>query len=160
MWIGLLWLSAVKPLGVFGVRKLQRVSEKGKEMEPRLDRRGATRHIEREGRSYWLSFSTIMKLAPELLEAIVAEVHSPSALLQLRAANSDLNTLATPLAFRSICFINKDKSLERFKRIVNYDHEKFAQHIRQVIYQYEEADSSEYLKLLRHIKTYPCNPCR
>ncbi|KAI0249304.1 hypothetical protein BJV78DRAFT_1228592 [Lactifluus subvellereus] len=82
-------------------------------------------------------------LAPELLEAIVAEVRSPETLLQLRTASSYLNTLATPLAFRSICFINKDNSLERFKRIANYDRDKLAQHIREVIYQYEEADPSE-----------------
>jgi hypothetical protein len=83
-------------------------------------------------------------LAPELLEAIVAEVRSPETLLQLRTASSYLNTLATPLAFRSICFINKDKSLERFKRIANYDRDKLAQHIREVIYQYEEADPSSF----------------
>jgi len=80
----------------------------------------------------------------ELLGAIVAEVSSLSDLLNLRAANSTLNTFATPLAFQSVSFANGDKSIERFKRISNYP--KFAQHIRKVVYQYEEADPNEPLR--------------
>jgi len=78
---------------------------------------------------------------PELLGAVVAEVHSQSDLLQLRATNSTLNALATPLAFRSIQFRNTDKSLERFKRLAQYP--KTAELIREVVYQYEEAGSSK-----------------
>jgi hypothetical protein len=70
----------------------------------------------------------------------VAEVHSQSDLLRLRAANSTLNALATPLAFRSIQFANTDKSLERFIRLANYP--KFSGLIHEVVYQYEEADRS------------------
>lgn len=70
----------------------------------------------------------------------MAEVHSQSDLLRLRAANSTLNALATPLAFRSIQFANTDKSLERFIRLANYP--KFSGLIHEVVYQYEEADRS------------------
>jgi hypothetical protein len=77
---------------------------------------------------------------PELLGAIVAEVHSQPDLLRLRAANSTLNALATPRAFRAIQFANTDKSLERFKRLANYP--KFTGLIHEVVYQYVEADRS------------------
>jgi hypothetical protein len=99
--------------------------------------------VELESSTLSLSTTIIMKtLPPELLEGIVAEIPSPSILLQLRTCSSLFNILATPLAFRSIRFKNTDRSLERFKRVAMYD--KFAQHIRQVIYQYEEADLSTY----------------
>ncbi|KAH9956335.1 hypothetical protein BC827DRAFT_1232144 [Russula dissimulans] len=88
--------------------------------------------------------TTMTSIPPELLGAIVAEVRSPSELLNLRAVNSTLNAFATPLAFRSISFANGDKSIERFKRISNSP--KFAQHIREVVYQYEEADPNEPLR--------------
>jgi hypothetical protein len=78
---------------------------------------------------------------PELLGAVVAEVHSQPDLLRLRATNSTLNALTTPFVFRSIQFRNTDKSLERFKRLANYP--KTAKLIREVVYQYEEAGSSK-----------------
>ena len=81
-------------------------------------------------------------LPVELLEAVLGQVSSHSTLLQLRASNSLFYMLATPLAFRSICLINSDKSLNRFHRIT--DRQDLAQHIHQVIYQYEEADPSTY----------------
>jgi len=91
-------------------------------------------------------------IPPELLGAIVAEVTSLSDLLNLRTVNSTLNEFATPLAFRSVSFANGDKSIERFKRISNYP--KFAQHIRKVIYQYEEADPSTFVGSFNpHIQT-------
>ena len=83
----------------------------------------------------------VLYFSPELLGAVVAEVHSQSDLLQLRATNSTLNALATPLAFRSIQFRNTDKSLERFKRLAIYP--KTAELVREVVYQYEEADPSK-----------------
>jgi hypothetical protein len=79
-------------------------------------------------------------LPTELLGAIVEEVHSQSDLLHLRATNTTLNALATPLAFRSIQFSNTDKSLENFKCLTN--HPKIAPLIHEVVYQYKEADAS------------------
>ncbi|KAI0298371.1 hypothetical protein B0F90DRAFT_1926581 [Multifurca ochricompacta] len=80
-------------------------------------------------------------IPPELIAEIISEVHTPSDLLQLRLVNSMMNTLATPLAFQSIRVINKDRSVNRFRRIAA--HKKFAQLVHQVIYQYEEADPSD-----------------
>lgn len=82
----------------------------------------------------------MVSFPPELFGAILAEVDSPSDLLQLRSTNSTLNSLATPLAFRSIRFANRDKSIARFKRLTTYP--KIAELIREVVYQYEEADPS------------------
>jgi hypothetical protein len=90
-----------------------------------------------------LSTTTMaISFPPKLLGAVVAEVHSQSDLLQLRATNTTLNALATPLAFRSIQLANTDKSLERFKRLAKYP--KFAELIHKVVYQYEEADPSKW----------------
>jgi hypothetical protein len=77
---------------------------------------------------------------PELFAAIVAEVRSLPDLLHLRATNSALCTLATPLAFRSVNLANSDKSIARFKRLTTYS--KTSRLIREVVYQYEEADPS------------------
>jgi hypothetical protein len=79
-------------------------------------------------------------LPTELLGAIVAEVHSQPDLLRLRTTNTTLNALATPFAFQSIQFSNTDKSLENFKCLTN--HPKIAPLIREVVYQYKEADAS------------------
>jgi hypothetical protein len=83
----------------------------------------------------------MVSFSSKFLGAVLAEVHSQSDLLQLRATNSTLNALATPLAFRSIRFRNTDKSLERFKRLAQY--RKTAELIREVVYQYEEADAGK-----------------
>ncbi|KAH9997123.1 hypothetical protein BJV77DRAFT_107269 [Russula vinacea] len=74
---------------------------------------------------------------PELLGAIVAHVQSPSDLLQLRAANTTLNTFATPRAFRSVCLVNRDDKIRLFNQLAS---SRLAPHVREVIFQYMEAD--------------------
>ena len=74
---------------------------------------------------------------PELLGAIVEEVHSPSDLLHLRATNSTLNTLATPLAFNSVCLQNRNKSIENFKLLVK---SRLAPYVHEVVFQYTEQE--------------------
>jgi hypothetical protein len=103
-------------------------------------------------------FTTTMVVSfpPELLGAIVAEVHSQSDLLQLRATNSTLYAFATPLVFQSIQFENTDKSLARFKRLTNYP--KTSKFIHEVVYQYKKADRSTFRgAFYRHKVTYSCH---
>ena len=108
-----------------------------------------------EGCSSHLAFhahdhTPMVYLPSELLGAIVAEVHSQPDLLRFRTINKSLNAFATPFAFRSIQFSNTDKSLQNFKCLAN--HPKFAPLIREVVYQYKEADASTCERLFkRHI---------
>ncbi|KAI0267381.1 hypothetical protein BC834DRAFT_75508 [Gloeopeniophorella convolvens] len=77
----------------------------------------------------------------ELLGAIVAQIDRPSDLLCLRLTSSTLCSYATPLAFRSIRVVNKKESVERLLTLL--DHKALAQHVREIVYQYEEVASGE-----------------
>ena len=70
----------------------------------------------------------------------MAEVHSQPDLLRFRTINKTLNAFATPFAFQSIQFSNTDKSLQNFKCLTN--HPKIAPVIREVVYQFKEANAS------------------
>ena len=88
--------------------------------------------------------STIMvSLPPELLGAIVGEVHSLPALLRLRETNSTLNEFATPLAFRSIVLANRDKSIRKFTLIST---SRLSPFVREVVFQYMELDPSMFVQ--------------
>ena len=80
---------------------------------------------------------------PELLGEIVAYVQSPSDLLQLRAANTTLNTFATPRAFRSVCLVNRENSIRDFKLLASSE---LAHHVREIIFQYMEADPGAFVQ--------------
>jgi hypothetical protein len=82
-------------------------------------------------------------IPPELLGAIVAYVQSPSDLRQLRAANTTLNTFATPRAFRSICLVNRDNRIRDFKLLASSE---LAPHVREIIFQYMEADPGAFVQ--------------
>jgi hypothetical protein len=81
----------------------------------------------------------MVSFPPELLGAIVAEVHFLPDLLRLRETNSTLNEFATPLAFRSVVLANRDKSIQNF-RILSTS--RLAPFVREVIFQYMELDPS------------------
>lgn len=76
---------------------------------------------------------------PELLGAIVDEVHSIPDLLRLRETNTTLNEFATPLAFRSVVLANRDKSIRNFMLIAT---SRLARFVHEVIFQYMELDPS------------------
>ncbi|KAI0267377.1 hypothetical protein BC834DRAFT_842600 [Gloeopeniophorella convolvens] len=98
-----------------------------------------------------MALPQVPPLPVELFEAISAQVESPSDLLRLRLTNSALCALATPRAFRSIRVVNKSESVERLMRIL--EHNAFSRHVREVVYQYEEATSGElFLYGLRGIE--------
>lgn len=89
---------------------------------------------------------------PELLGAIVAHVQSPSDLLQLRAANTTLNTFATPRAFRSVCLVNRDDKIRLFNQLAS---SRLAPHVREVIFQYMEADPGTFVQhRLIHLSSF------
>jgi hypothetical protein len=79
----------------------------------------------------------MVSFPPELLGAIVAEVHSLPDLLRLRETNITLNEFATPLAFRSVVLANRDKSIQNFRLIST---SRLALFVREVIFQYMELD--------------------
>jgi len=84
--------------------------------------------------------TTMVSLPPELLGAIVAEVHSLPDLLRLRETNSTLNEFATPLAFRSVVLANRDKSIQNFRLLST---SRLALSVREVVFQYMELDPSK-----------------
>jgi hypothetical protein len=99
--------------------------------------------------------TTMVSFPPELFGAIVAEVRSPSDLLRLRATNSTLSAYATPLAFRSVCLANRDKSIQSFKLLVKSRLQPF---VREVVFQYMEQDPSTFVGD-RSIHLSRLNPC-
>jgi len=74
---------------------------------------------------------------PELLGAIVAEVHSLPDLLRLRETNTTLNEFATPLAFRSVVLANRDKSIQNFRLLST---SRLSPFVHEVVFQYMELD--------------------
>jgi len=80
---------------------------------------------------------------PELLGAIVAEVHSLPDLLRLRETNSTLNEFATPLVFRSVVLANRDKSIQNFRLLST---SRLAPFVREVVFQYMELDPSMFVQ--------------
>lgn len=81
-------------------------------------------------------------LPHELLGAVVAEVHSLPDLLRLRETNSTLNDFATPLAFRSVVFANRDKIIDNFRLIST---SRLAPLVREVVFKYMELDPSMFV---------------
>lgn len=79
----------------------------------------------------------MVSFPPELLGAIVAEVHSLPDLLRLRETNTTLNEFATPFAFRSVVLANRDKSIQNFSFL---SRSRLAPFVREVIFQYMELD--------------------
>lgn len=97
--------------------------------------------------------TTMVSFPPELLGAIVAEVHSLPDLLRLRETNSTLNEFATPLAFRSVVLANRDESIQNF-RILSTS--RLAPFVREVVFQYMELDPSMFVPPINQsIQTYP-----
>ena len=89
---------------------------------------------------------------PELLGAIVAEVHFTPVLLQLRATNKTLNALATPLAFKSVRLENRNKSIQNFKFLVK---SSLAPHVNEVVFQYMEQETRTSVEnRLIHFQAY------
>ncbi|KAI0267379.1 hypothetical protein BC834DRAFT_1040688 [Gloeopeniophorella convolvens] len=84
---------------------------------------------------------TARSLPVELFGAIATQIDCPSDLLSLRLTNSTLCSFATPLAFRSIRVVNRKESVERLLPLL--DHKALAQHVQEVVYQYEEVTSGE-----------------
>jgi hypothetical protein len=102
--------------------------------------------------------TTMVSFPPELLGAIVAEVHSLPDLLRLRETNITLNEFATPLAFRSVVLANRDKSIQNFRLIST---SRLALFVREVIFQYMELDPSMFAQsIYPSIQTYPCDERR
>jgi hypothetical protein len=97
----------------------------------------------------FLLTTTMVSLPPELLGAIVVEVHSLPDLLRLRETNSTLNEFATPLAFRSVVLANRDKSIKNFTLLSNSRLNLF---VREVVFQYMDLDPSMFVQPVR---TYP-----
>ena len=93
----------------------------------------------------------MVSLPPELLGAIVVEIHSLPDLLRLRETNSTLNDFATPLAFRSVVLANRDKSIEKFRLLST---SRLAPFVREVVFQYMDLDPSMFIQSIR---TYPCD---
>jgi hypothetical protein len=85
---------------------------------------------------------TMVSFPPELLGAIVSEVHSLPDLLRLRETNHTLNEFATPHAFRSVVLANRDKSIQNFRLLST---SRLAPFVREVVFQYMELDPSMFV---------------
>jgi len=85
----------------------------------------------------------MVSFPPELLGAIVAEVHSLPDLLRLRETNHTLNDFATPLAFRSVVLANRDKSIKNFTVLST---SRLSPFVREVVFQYMELDPSKFVQ--------------
>lgn len=100
--------------------------------------------------AYYHHTTTMVSLPPELLGAIVAEVHSLPDLLRLRETNSTLNEFATPLAFRSVVLANRDKSIQNFRLLST---SRLSPFVREVVFQYMELDPSMFVSSIKSINT-------